>query len=530
MPFQWRSLGPPERLTGLLEKNGLLLFAVFSVFYAGAVYLSSRRKLLWNDELYTYYIARLPGMTEVWSALMTGGEQLPPFFYLITRASIGLFGLNAFALRLPAMVGFWIMCLCLFVFVSRRTSKLYGLMASVFPLITFPFFYSYEARPYGIVLGFCALALLSWQSATMNTMRIASLIGLTLSIAGALSSHYYGIFVIFPLALGEAVRTYHRKRLDAPVWLAFLLALTPHFWHLPLIGQARAYSTAFWAPPQWMNIASFYFNTLFMAVLPLFLILLIAGIYHAVRRNEQAAADQTAASPLPVHELAASFGFLLVPVICVFLAKTLTGAFTDRYAVSAIIGLSLVITFAVSKICRNDATAAAGILLCVIGWFGFLFYNENWKASTASDSTPQMKITLVQEKGEADLPIVTADPYTFIELEHYAPPDVRSRVVYLADPEAALRHLKHNSIERGIVDLIGPWFGMNVVDYNSYMAARPRFLLCGDPNFFSWIVPQLEADGMRFELKGLKGKIMLFSVTPHDPEDASQATGAAVRP
>lgn len=62
-----------------LEKNRLLLISGFTVLYAVFTYVLAKRKPLWNDELYTYYIARLPAMTDVWGALMSGSEQLPPF-------------------------------------------------------------------------------------------------------------------------------------------------------------------------------------------------------------------------------------------------------------------------------------------------------------------------------------------------------------------------------------------------------------------------------------------------------------------
>jgi hypothetical protein len=97
------------------------------------------------------------------------------------------------------------------------------------------------------------------------------------------------------------------------------------------------------------------------------------------------------------------------------------------------------------------------------------------------------------------------------------------RVVYLADPEISLRRINQNSVERGVVDLLKPWFGLNVTDYKSYVAARPQFLLCGDPQFFSWIVPQLEEDGMQLELKGSEGSTMLFLVSPPGQETGSQS-------
>ena len=58
-----------------------------------------------------------------------------------------------------------------------------------------------------------------------------------------------------------------------------------------------------------------------------------------------------------------------------------------------------------------------------------------------------------------------ADPQSFTVLSHYGSGEVKSRMVYLADPDLALKHLGHNSVERGMLDLLRPWFGMNVVEF-----------------------------------------------------------------
>jgi hypothetical protein len=64
-----------------------------------------------------------------------------------------------------------------------------------------------------------------------------------------------------------------------------------------------------------------------------------------------------------------------------------------------------------------------------------------------------------------------------------------------------------------MVDLIKPWFGLNVTDYKTYISQQPQFLLLGDPEYFSWIVPQLQEDGMQLDLKAFRGATMLFIVT-----------------
>lgn len=523
MPSLQQRLRAAEALVGQLEKSKLLLIAGFTALYIVCTSVLAARRVMWNDELYTYYIARLPTMADVWAALMAGGEQLPPFFYVVTRASIALFGINNLALRLPEMLGFWVMSLSLFVFVARRATNFYGLIAALFPLVTGAYAYASEARPYGLVLGFGALALLCWQSASAsasasasvsatNRFRQLSIICLALSLAAALSSHYYGIFVILPLALGEAVRTLTRRRVDAPLWGAFGLAVTPLFLHLPLIRQARAYSGAFWAPPLWLGIPDFYYNLLASAVLPLIAMLFLAGIYATLVRPVAPAPDQSAGFSPPIHEVAAAVGFVLIPVVCVILGKFVTGAFTDRYALPAVIGFSILLAFVAAKLFDRTALMGAALVICFVGWFGVL----ELKTVRRLPDNLNGPIKRLQSERESDLPIVASDAHTFIELAHYAPPEIASRLVYLADPPTALRRLGYDSVERGMIDLLKPWFRLNVTDYHSYIASHPRFLVYGSLGFLSWIIPQLKEDGMRIELRDREGDKFLFLVYPDE--------------
>jgi hypothetical protein len=85
--------------------------------------------------------------------------------------------------------------------------------------------------------------------------------------------------------------------------------------------------------------------------------------------------------------------------------------------------------------------------------------------------------------------------------------------VYLADPDRALRRLGHNSVERGMLDLLGPWFGMRVVRFEAYIDEHSEFLLYGDfvrLSFLNWILPELRDDGYHLEVLERAGDDMLL--------------------
>lgn len=67
------------------------------------------------------------------------------------------------AARLPELMGYWLMCLCIDAMVARRTSRLFGVVACFSAVSLLPYVYSFEARLYGLMDGLCALAFHGWM-------------------------------------------------------------------------------------------------------------------------------------------------------------------------------------------------------------------------------------------------------------------------------------------------------------------------------------------------------------------------------
>lgn len=512
-------------VAGFCEAHRAPAAAVVSTLYLIIAGLIASRKPLENDELFTLNIARLPGLTDVWGALLTGAEQMPPLFYAITRVSLALLGENGFALRMPGMIGILIMGISLFLFVSKRGTTILGLAAMLFPLTTAAYYYSFEARPYGLVLGFAGLGLICWQALAEGGRRPALLVGFALSLAAAISCHYYAILIVIPFLCGEAARACERRRLDLPVVAAIAVSMTPMLLHLPLIRSARSYSTAFWAQPKWGDIPDFFNFLLASAVLPLTAMLLITVAWSLLAP----AKERESAPYLLKHEFFAAIGFIAVPVVAVVMAMFVTRAFTHRYALPAVIGLAVLLPPAFKK-AGSDILPVLLVLLLMLGIArrGGLTLQD--AARRAADREAEIALLLRDDHG--NLPVVCADPHAFLMLSHNAPAGLRSRLVYLGDTSESMRYLGHNSLERGMFDLLKPWFGLNVQRYRSFLKQGRRFLLFGDPNhFLNWVLPDLQSSGARIELAGKHRESMLFLVSgdgepgPASIDDPAESRG-----
>ena len=74
-----------------------------------------------------------------------------------------------------------------------------------------------------MMLGFCGIALLSWQFAAAGEKRALALAGICVGIGGAVLCHYYGVMIYVPLAGAESFGVYRKRKIDKAIWAAFIL-------------------------------------------------------------------------------------------------------------------------------------------------------------------------------------------------------------------------------------------------------------------------------------------------------------------
>ncbi len=501
-----------------IEGHGLALIGIFSLFYFVGCFFIASKKLMWNDELFTYYIARLPHLGDVWNALATGAEQTPPFFYVITRAAFALFGVSVVSIRLPEILAFWVMCLCLFYFVAKRSSALFGFVAMLLPLMmgTYYRYYPTEARAYALVLGFAAFALLCWRWAIEGQHRRLALAGLAASLAAAIACHYYAVLVLVPFGLGEVVRALKSRKIDWAVWAALIFSLTPLLAFLPLIESARKFAPTFWAKPQWASVVYFYTRFLFRpTVLQLFLLLLIVLFYAALRnsRPEPELARLPRPVAIPAHEIAAAAGFWLIPAVGVILGKTIVGAFNNEYALWAIIGVSISVAWGLAIVLdRHPAMGLTiGAMLCLmfIAREIHIYNKETMQRSDRADI-----YAFLEDHAKPLRPIEVANPLRFLELTHQPPRDLRGRLLYLADSRLAIEDTGENDVEKGLIEM-KQWAGLNVRPYRAALASSGTVFIYAqdypDPN--QWVIPELTKTGCNIELVAWQQNNILLSAS-----------------
>ncbi len=493
-----------ERLAGRLERLTWqpLLGCALLIWLSLA---ASAARPFWFDELITYHLARLPDFATLWSALSKGVDLQPPLFDLATAAAQKLFGANEVSTRLPALAGYLLMTVCLYLFVRRRTNALYGAIAALFPAVTEAFLYSYEARPYALMLGCSAMALLCWQQAayaSTGVHRNLGLVGLWLSLSLAISFHYYCVLVFIPIAIGEVVRIVERRRLDIPMALAAALAGMVGIVYLPLIrGAMVAQSIHPWNSVRLRFLFDGFQSALFPAAVPMAFCFVALWFLDGFRPST---APPAAGIRLTLAETGACLGFVALPLFGYLIGRFVTHMMTERYVLPLIVGFAILFACTLHQVTCGRAFPGLVLALILVVTFA--------ARHIARARAPNPYAAQQLPKVYGDLPLVVGSPLDFLPEVHYAKPDVRSRLVYLYNAELAAHYLGQNATEFTVL-LGAPFFDWPIRSYADFFREHHRFFLLSNPAA-NWVQKKLEADGAGMELvgDGLGGALYLVTL------------------
>lgn len=476
------AIAAKRRRAGSILDNGLplLLVGIFSFIYFFEVFVRASEKLFWYDELLTVYFSRL-NFYSLWSALNSGVDFNPPLFYLLTRGVERVFGEGSIGTRLPEMFGFWVFCVCLFRFVSLRSGYLAGTVAMVLPLFTGAFYYAYEARPHGIVLGCCGLALVCWQNKW--------LVGFSLSLLAGFMLHCYALLLVVPFACAEVLQ--HSRCWRWPFWAALFLPVLPAtVLYIPLLisFQKITKGTPFtqWFPANWSQVQNFYSFLLGPAIL---VVLVVFILILSDRVRSGAWLESSFQANVPSGELILAISFLFMPVFGVILAKVVHGPFFARYFQSALAGVCMLSGFGLASgrtkawVTKTTTFFVIGMLILDAGrlawhwhngWVEYLTEPSTGLVVSGSPGNPLSTDPLLADQQNGDLPIDILDPLQYLYYVHYAPN--LSKRLFCALPS-------RDDISYRVLQSLRQSCGITLnreLTYSEFREAHSDFLVYGD--------------------------------------------------
>lgn len=332
-------------------------------------------KMLNQDEMFVMQTDSVPTLAEVLHIQLHYPISLDPMVYhALAHLSTSLFGATAFALRLPSLLGYMLMQVCLYFFVRRATrdhlgeqqSGVAATVAAIFPLATATLYYAVEARPYGLLLGLYALALVAWQAATRSEQtRRWSLPLLALAVGLALNTHYFAVLLLPVLYLAELVRTLDRRKLDTALVAALVLGTACFGLTLPFQKAAKVFRLHYYnaGTISVRAVSEAYRSLLFdytwtstqtQRILALVFVVVMLAFLFSLYRG-------WASLKLPRAESALLIALFALPILGFLLAHFVTHSYEVRYVLGAIISISLLFSLWLAPLLKSETAHQAAI-------------------------------------------------------------------------------------------------------------------------------------------------------------------------
>ena len=500
----------------LYERAAFPLLITIAIYAAARSVALAVTKHLWFDEIATQVVSRQRDLSAIWAALKTGADGNPPPFYLIERAAAALPLDEHIAYRLPSILALPFTLICLYLFVRRNDGPVRAFVSACVLLLSQIYtWFAAEARPYSLLMACVAFALLCYQRAGRRRWAF----GLFISLALAMSLHYYALFVFVPFVAAELTLTWRTRRPRLTVWLALLASLAPLaiFWKL-LTSTRAIYGAHLWSSPhlQWQTVLASYSNY-FGTQEPwgwALAGLCCGAIVLCLWRGTPG--EAFSAELDDAHEHVLALGFLFMPAIGFLGADVAHGGIVPRYCLSAVFGVALGVRCLLRPWRGRTVLGAAAFILFVVAVQEIGFWSSpdrHTPPGNAATSLQSLVSSAHRDDLPNDLPVIVADPIAYLEIQHYAAPELKRRLVDLVDPAKAVEYVQTDSAERGLLALRN-FVPLNVQDYSDFTASHPAFLLYANHDDYEWTPSRLADDGAAPRLLVNDGSDSLYLVEP----------------
>ncbi|HEX7259425.1 MAG TPA: glycosyltransferase family 39 protein [Candidatus Saccharimonadia bacterium] len=343
---------------------GLVVFLVL----AGAAvrWWNLGKASIWHDEGFSIMMAQLP-LSEILER--TARDVHPPLYYMALHYWISVFGSSEVAVRSLSMVATLLIIPLTYCLVRRLWNERGAQLAAVFvcfgPMLVR---YGQEARMYGL-MAFLVLLTVYFLVRAMERNQARWWIGFSLSLAAAMYTHYYSVFIIPAVLVYVTLNTNRQKQSGwwNPRWwlssLGALLLFAP--WLPSAYGQVTRQKYFDWIPsadaatlPNTLLqfLAYGYPPTLSMAIK-----LAIGGMFIGLMVLAWKAAGRQRTNLLV-------FGvYALAGPVLVYAASLSGSPYLERYFIYAAVGFYILLALMITTLGRRSQLAVAIYVLVLFG-------------------------------------------------------------------------------------------------------------------------------------------------------------------
>jgi hypothetical protein len=486
--------GTPTRLIRLLNDHPAATLASLLVIYFVIGGFQAAHKLLWCDELFTLGIARQGSLTAIWHALAAGADPNPPLTHWLVLQSTRLFGISALAVRAPSILCVFAAISCIWTILRRWLTPTYAALGALAFMTTRGFDYAYDARSYAPLLAFSLAALALWLASfyLSPVRKTAALAGTTACLALGLSSNYYGVLALLPIAAGEATLAIRTRRLRPAAWLALLAGALPLLVYRPLIRHNLAeFGPHAWNRPHIDMLSDSYLVLVEGLVWPV----ISLAVYTFWKHRHPRPASNHSTCRLAPHERIALATLLAYPILGFTVALIGHGMISPRCVIPVCAGFAMAAALLAARTFGHSARATLILFAMAAIWVTareaacFLVLAHQRTAFF------EIRDRIAQTAIPAAAPILISDSSLSLPLAHYAP-DLQPRLIFPVDFAAIHASEPDDSGEQNLWAGHNGIFPIRIVPYPQ--ALPPAFTLITRPN--GWLATRLSVDGYRLSV------------------------------
>jgi hypothetical protein len=486
-----------------LAVAGVLLLIGYVVFVS---VLHATSRPFWYDEFCTMAVATEPNAGAIWRALADAADTNPPFFYVVTKWFVGMVDDVHVGYRLPAVVGVASAIFGVFVFLRERLGGAAALVGASALLWTPLMEYSYEARPYGLLVGSVSLGMASWQRIERSrwyAVGVAAFLGI------AVSFHYYAVLVWPAFILAEASVCIRSRRVRKDAIAALVAGGVPLLLTMNLAAALRQYyGTNFWSAPSFWQIITahgwlFQANPFVGWIVALVATLTIGYLYFRGNQYAGEAAGFRVSRLVPPGEQLLSVSLLWLPVVAVAVAIVGNGGMTFRYMLPAVLGAAIIGGMFAGML---SYSVRIWVFLLVVAGYS---WGERRVLSQFADGTLMARRTaarefsdaLVTRYSEGGLPIVISSGIDYLPISYYASAGTRRALHAVADPSRARRFAEgSDSVDLALL-VLRRYLPIQVSDPETFFGSNKEFVVVSRKGGrFDWWPEALREMGYEFRL------------------------------
>jgi hypothetical protein len=479
------------------------------------------------DEVLTVLTSQLPSQATIWAALADGADHMPPLYPFVARVLHLPFGEGLLITRLPAIAGFWLAALVVFVIVRRRASGLSAFAAAMM-LVVVAYPYVVEARGYVPAMACAAVALYAWTEAASQRRRLPHIVLLGTALAAAAWWQAASWLIVWPLVAGELARVRRTRR---PDWLLWGVIVAASFSALPLVllGGLPSATPAATADPGFL---ARWFGAYVTLLAPLNSWLIVLGGLVAVGMtlvtivmlitNREVDLDTR---PMPAHELVVAVGLLFLPALAVMAGE----GSTARDLLFTAPGLTVVVMLLIYKLTPRvaiaDVALAFTLALTVTGVALMTFLPSRLAFHHPVRSRP----ALVRALDDTERRVALGGGPLALQLLYYSGKERPGRAVVLAEPSLARENGGDEALNRRELAL-AKWTTADLEPFFPFVAITKSLLVYDAGQ--DWLAPKLRqlSVSMTETARETGGTLYAVSLKPMEPNPRPATTATISAP